>query len=174
MQSCLRIPWVLVVTVCSVLPSLPPAVAGGETAEKAARLILPRLKFEDATVQDVVAFLRQQSKRLDPEKEGINFLLELDSRITAQARGTITMDMRNIPLSEAIRYVCMAAGLQYRIEEYAVIIADRNVPLGEMQTRFYPVKGGVFNSFRTRKRFKRLELGESGSNNGGGNGNGGR
>ncbi len=159
----------------SLVPAWSLLAGAGKTPEKARRLVLPRLKFEDATVQQVVQFLRQQSKRLDPEGEGVNFMLELDQRVSAAARPKITLDFRNLPLSEAIRYVCMAGGLQYKIEDYAVIIADRSIPLKKMETRFYPVEPGVIGSFRTRKRFKALEhLGGDGGNDGGGGGNAGR
>ncbi|NOY81539.1 MAG: hypothetical protein GXP31_11125 [Kiritimatiellaeota bacterium] len=174
MKARRRLFFVSLLGLCSVVPAFSLLAAGGKTPEKVRKLVVPRLKFEDATIQQVVQFLQQQSKRLDPDGEGVNFLLELDRRVTAAARPKIPLDLRSLPLSEAIRYVCMAAGLQYKIEDYAVIIADRGVPLGKMETRFYPVEPGVIGSFRTRKRFKALKHGDNGGGGGNGGGNGGR
>lgn len=52
---------------------------------------------------------------------------------------SITMDMENIPLGEVIRYICEGAGLSYRIEPHAIVIADQRVALDGMETRFYPI-----------------------------------
>ena len=68
----------------------------------------------------------------------------------AAAQRTITMNMDNIPLGEIIRYICLGANLKWRIEEHAVIIADKSVPLETMETRFYNVEAGVLDARRTR------------------------
>ncbi len=86
---------------------------------------------------------------------------------------TITLNMNNIPLGEAIRYICLGAGLKYKVESNAVIIADSSVPLDDMETRFYPVEAGVLDAARTRRRMSRLELGLGQGGGGNDNDNGG-
>ncbi len=63
---------------------------------------------------------------------------------------TITMDFDNIPLGEAIRYICQGAGLKYKVETHAVIIASQDIPFDEMETRFYPVEAGFLRQKPTR------------------------
>ena len=63
---------------------------------------------------------------------------------------TVTLDFDNIPLGEAIRYVCRGADLKFRIEPYAVIIAAAGEEFDEMETRFYSVEAGVIRSKATR------------------------
>jgi len=142
--------------------------AGNDTEGKVYLLVIPRLKFKDASIQDVVKYLRELSKKLDPRHEGVNFFLRLDPRISKASRPRITLEFRDIPLVEAVRYICMGAGMQYRVEKYAVVIADRTLPMEKMQTRFFSVKPGVLGSTRTRKALKPLD---TISGDGGGNGN---
>jgi general secretion pathway protein D len=53
---------------------------------------------------------------------------------------TITIVVDDIPLGEAIRYICRGANLKYRIEKHAVVIASQDVALDELETRIYPVE----------------------------------
>ena len=64
---------------------------------------------------------------------------------------TVTMDFDNIPLGEAIRYICQGAGLKYKVETHAIIIASQNIPFDEMETRFYPVEAGFLHQTATRE-----------------------
>lgn len=58
----------------------------------------------------------------------------------AESVPPITIVVDDIPLGEAIRYICRGANLKYRIEKYAVVIASQDVPLDELETRIYPVE----------------------------------
>ena len=64
---------------------------------------------------------------------------------------TVTLDFDNIPLGEAIRYICRGADLKFRVEPYAVIIAAAGEEFDEMETRFYSVEAGVIRSKATRE-----------------------
>jgi len=58
---------------------------------------------------------------------------------------TYDFDFENMPLGEIIRYICVGSGLKYKVESNAVVIADAQVVIDEMVTRFYPVSSSVFN-----------------------------
>jgi hypothetical protein len=60
---------------------------------------------------------------------------------------TITLDFDNIPLGELIRYVCQVANLKYKVERFAVVIAGRDVPLDDMETRIYPASAEHMNGY---------------------------
>lgn len=49
-------------------------------------------------------------------------------------------------LGQVIHYVCKSAGVKYRIEHYAVVIARKNIALDELETRIYPVEESVLSS----------------------------
>ena len=46
--------------------------------DKLNNIILPSVQFQDATVAECLEYLRQQSVRLDPKGEGLNFVLRTD------------------------------------------------------------------------------------------------
>lgn len=179
--------WTEPVSVMGAGPLEPRAPTRRETAgihAKLENIIFPRIDFEEATIHQVVRFLRERSRDLDPEGEGVNIVLKLDVD-TAPAepvdrrepafddawdldddfafdpaprpdpaprravRGGITINMTNIPLGEAIRYVTLGAGLVYKVESHAVIIAHPDVALDDMETRFYPMQAGVMETVVT-------------------------
>jgi general secretion pathway protein D len=120
-----------------------------KTAELAARLVLPRADFQEASLPEVIQFLQKKSIELDPKKQGLNFLLKVQGQPTPDAI-RISLSLREVPLSEAIRYVAELAGLELRFEENAVVLS-RDEP---------PVASG--NDFRSavyalsRGRYRRL------------------
>lgn len=154
-----------------------------EVRWKLQNIIIPRLEFEGAPIQEVVQHLREQSRDLDIEGEGINIILLLVDRpendVAAEdanggfawggedftfaedeladsdaveslepamdfsgSKPIVTMDFDNIPLGEAIRYLCSGFGLKYRIEPYGIIMADPGLPLQPCELKVYPVDPG--------------------------------
>jgi type II secretory pathway component GspD/PulD (secretin) len=56
------------------------------------------------------------------------------------AEKTITIMFDDLSLGEAIRNICIAADMNYRVEEFAVVVASKNVALDNLETRIYPVE----------------------------------
>ncbi len=145
--------------------------------QKLREIIIPRVEFEEATIHQVVGYLQRQSRELDPDDEGVNFVLNLaddpdaaprlerrpdrddfddfddfDEPEEVQDIGALTLNMENVPLGDVIRFVAMSAGLHYVIDPRAVIISDRELPAGEMYTRFFSITPGIFRRERTDDR----------------------
>ena len=59
------------------------------------------------------------------------------------AEPTITIMFDDLSLGEAIRNICLAADLKYRVEDFAVVIAANNVALDDLETRIYPIDSEV-------------------------------
>ena len=168
--------------------------------QKLNNIIIPKITFDEVTVPTAIKYLKETSKQLDPEGNGINIFLRLTVGLdvakaseasaadTAAANNTpgglpedtgagpggviddgagaapaaqpaaapaatetaaertITMAISNKSLYEAIKLICQAAGLKFRIEKYAVVIADRQVPLDELETHIYPVEKDAIDS----------------------------
>ena len=51
----------------------------------------------------------------------------------------LTMMLDKIPLETVIRYICIQANLKYRVDDNAVVIASKDVPLDDVITKVYPV-----------------------------------
>lgn len=124
--------------------------------EKLRRIIIPSINFEDTTVEEAIDFLRQRAAELDtteldPAKKGINFVIRrprpapvgavtpdagLDAGAAAPAipvgadPGTLRireLRLRNVPLAQALKYICEQTKLRYKVDDYAVTL----VPLTE-------------------------------------------
>ena len=137
--------------------------------QKLKDIMIQKIEFVDAKIEDVVTYLHQQSLVGDrdsaPGEKGVNILLRLsrpgqgtapaaaapaetdifaaDEARPASSIGSgaagITMTMRDISLMDAIKYITDIAGLKYRIEERVVIIHRPDIALGELETRTYKV-----------------------------------
>jgi general secretion pathway protein D len=155
-------------------PLPPTGVIGREAArqtailEKLNTIVIPEINYREAVVSDVITFLSEESRRLDPAKDGVNIVLstgvsESAPTSTAPPPTTpaeggatspptpevfegrkITLSLRNVPLVDALKYVTTLAELKYRVESSAVIVLPTNAPSGDMITRSYPVNPGVF------------------------------
>jgi len=87
---------------------------------KLRNIILPRVQFSGASIEEAVEYLRAKSRELDTlDKTGVQIIL----RPGGTKPGLISLDLTNVPLVEALRYCTELAGLTYKIEPYAVTIA---------------------------------------------------
>ncbi len=125
--------------------------------EKLRRIIIPSINFEDTTVEEAIDFLRMRSRELDnieldPDRKGVNFVIRRPRSGDAAdasgdfgdfgtggvgggnlgSRGISELRLRNVPLAVALQYICDAAGLRYRVDDFAVTLVpasdtDENV-----------------------------------------------
>jgi general secretion pathway protein D len=99
-------------------------------------LMLPRVTLQDASLEEVVEFLRIRSREVDPAKRGVDFVL----KVPAEARNkTITLDLSEIPLDEVLRYATQNTGTVYRVDDYAVTITSLTERDATLVTRTYRV-----------------------------------
>jgi general secretion pathway protein D len=129
------------------------------------KIIIDRMDLEDASIREVVDFLKQKSRQLDnstddPKKKGVNIVLKLASpaaapapvdgqaaEIPASESGVtedtkISIALKNVPLIEAVRYLTELSGLKYKIEPFAVSIIPLTENTEELVTKEYRVPPG--------------------------------
>ncbi len=115
-------------------PNQEPAVAtrswGGHNEEKMRRIVLPEVNLNEASLDEAVEFLRSKSRECDvaekdPARKGINLVIKPGAPVP---KGKITMNLKNVPLLEALRYVTELVGMTYLIEPFAVLVAAAPVP----------------------------------------------
>ena len=111
---------------------------------------IPIVDFDTTTVEEAIDFLRQRSRELDiteldPDKKGINFVIRkarvdtgglgVDAELDAEgglgatdpgAAQVKELKLRNVPLATVLQYICDAAGLRYKVDEFAVTL----LPIG--------------------------------------------
>ncbi len=119
-----------------VLSPAPTAIAS--LNQKLNSIIIPEINFRDAVVPDIVRFLSDESRRVDPQHEGVNIVLQSPD---VEGR-TVTLSLRDVPLVEALKYVTTVAGLKFRVEPSAVLVLPKDAPEGDLLTRSYPVAPG--------------------------------
>jgi hypothetical protein len=90
-------------------------------------IVFPSVKFSNATIDEAMTYLRLKSRDLDTssvEPKGVNILL----RGAETSTSTISLDLKDVPLGDAIRYVAELAGLEMRVEPFAVLVAPKATP----------------------------------------------
>ncbi len=136
-------------------PTLTEGIGERTITAKLNQIILPELKLNNSTVEEAVEFLRLRSieldnTTLDETAKGINFVVrtpevvdeggaaaEADA-LGAEADGfgsaadpnaTLIkkLDLKNVPLRVALQYICDAAKLRYKVDEFAVTL----LPVGD-------------------------------------------
>ncbi|WP_243838887.1 Amuc_1098 family type IV pilus outer membrane protein [Prosthecobacter fusiformis] len=108
---------------------------------KMQEIVFPQVQFAGASIEEAVEFLRVKSRDLDvaetdPSKKGVNIILKAgDAPITA----SISLDLKDVPMVEALRYVTELAGMKYKVEPFAVLIVPVSETTAEQYTRIYKV-----------------------------------
>jgi general secretion pathway protein D len=139
---------------------------------KLKEIVIPEIDFRLANINDVVAFLQEQSREFDKTetdegRKGVNIILNLrvgqaaaaapapalDVFAAAPPAGEaaagagqvplITFSARYISLFEALKIVTQVATLKYRIEGRVVMIVPMNAPEGDIVIRMYDVLPSV-------------------------------
>ena len=114
-------------------------------------IIVPRINFTDATVREAIEYLRQRSDVLDteainPADRGVNIVLKLDQAAASQ---TVTIDLANLPLREALTYITNLANLKFKVEPFAVLIVPINEATDTLITKEYRVPPGFITATPT-------------------------
>jgi general secretion pathway protein D len=77
------------------------------------------LDFNNATIEEATNFLSVESTRLDPDHKGVNFVIQPEASTTAKP---VSLTLNNVPLGEALRYVCQLANVKFKVQDYAISI----------------------------------------------------
>ncbi len=107
-------------------------------AAKLNDIIIPRIYFRDTTLRDAIELLNQESRdqdkqSTDPNHKGVHIVLEPGTSRTTVTRATstspaggdqirITLELSNIPLREALRYVAKLCTLDITYRGDTVLI----------------------------------------------------
>jgi general secretion pathway protein D len=95
------------------------------------------LDFNNATIEEATNFLSIESKRLDPDKKGVNFVIQPEASTTAKP---VSITLNNVPLGEALRYVCQLANVKYKVQDYAISIVPFSQITDDLVSRTFIVQ----------------------------------
>ena len=135
---------------------------------KLSSIFVPKIDFEDTTVEEAIEILRMRayeldSTELDPNKKGINFVVRrpkatvaaADAGVAAGAAGAADalplgvtdpgalrvkeLRLRNLPLAVVLKYICEQTKLRYKVDDYAVTLVPATESGEEIFTRTFRV-----------------------------------
>lgn len=109
--------------------------------EKLKTIIIPRIDFEDTTVEEALDFLRLRSvemdtMELDPAKKGVNFIARIPRGSESKIR---ELKLNNVPLGVALQYIADAAKLGIKKDDFAVTLAPATEVGEDIFTRTFNV-----------------------------------
>lgn len=103
-------------------------------------IILPEFTLSNATLEEAVEKLvvlhRQFDPEPDPSRKGMNITLKSDGHGVS---GGIALDLKNVPMIEALRYVTELAGMKYKVGPVGVVIVPVSETTSEQHSRTYKV-----------------------------------
>lgn len=104
---------------------------------------LPRLSFEQASIEEVISWLTAKSREFDPmpDKTGVNFIPP-----TKKQGSPITLEMRDVPMLVALDQITSLAGLYYRVDSHAVVVTTLEERVNKIETRTFRVPPDFLNS----------------------------
>jgi hypothetical protein len=91
----------------------------GDLRRRLKETVIPEISVRETPVIDVIVFLREQSRKLSPDKTPLNLVWQAPEESKAVK---VTLNLRQIPLADALRYLTEIAGLRYRVDPHAVVI----------------------------------------------------
>lgn len=137
----------------ALMPGGEESVSSVTVGNKLSRIILPKVTFEQTSLEEAIDYLRSQASRydeseVDPTRKGLNFTLNLgggDGEAAIRAK-RIDLRLTNMPLANVLKYITDATGTSYTTDDYAVIIRSATSMSQEMVTRSYKVPPDFLSS----------------------------
>jgi general secretion pathway protein D len=117
------------------------ANGGKYLTEKMRRIIFPTVQFSGATIDEAIEFLRIKSRDLDneetdPTKRGVNIILK---PAEGAPPASISLDLKDVPMEEALRYITELASMKVKVESFAVLVVPISEQSTEQTTRIFRV-----------------------------------
>ncbi|MBI3986580.1 MAG: von Willebrand factor type A domain-containing protein, partial [Lentisphaerae bacterium] len=142
-----------------VVQAIEMSVERKKLIEKLNQIRIPELNFRSANIVDVVKFLSQASIANDsnsaPNEKGLS--IDLDMRRPGQPDDKasrvpeITLNLRNLTLIDALKYVTEVTNLKYRLTENGkVVIMPADVPAEEIITKTFSLPSSLIEDFKLK------------------------
>jgi hypothetical protein len=90
-------------------------------------MIIPEVRFEEATLESALEFLRQYAEKASGGAHVPNFVMVLPPEMKQK---TFSLRLNSVPFIDTLRYVCELTETQYNIEQHGI----RITPLGGVTT----------------------------------------
>ncbi|RBP48220.1 beta-lactamase regulating signal transducer with metallopeptidase domain [Roseimicrobium gellanilyticum] len=144
----------------SFVPSkVPPKPALLQHAEG---IIIPSVEFKDATLKEAVEFFRVKGRAHDSSGKGVNITLSADA---ADSTVRLTLSLKDVPLSEALRYTAELSNMELTADEFTLFLKKKEVEVKSKQEPAAPAKSAVLERAQKiilpRVKFSYAQLSEA-------------
>lgn len=122
---------------------------------KLARIILPKISMDKASLAEAIDYLRLRTSEvdtfeLDPTRKGVNFTLNLGAPDSPEATRirNIRFDLRlsQVPVSQVLKYINDITQTSYTTDSFSVIISPAGSSSPELISRTYRVPPDFISS----------------------------
>jgi ankyrin repeat protein len=124
--------------------------APDKTIQKLQTLVFDHVDFEHQDILDVIQQLTHKSKDVDPEKEGVSFVVRLDSgsppKPDLEIHRDITLHLHNATLAEVLGNIIQQTKLTYAFEEYAIYLRPPSVDANTLVVRTFHVPANFLSA----------------------------
>ena len=96
------------ITAIFVLLALSFAV-NAQTKQSKSFMLIPKLKLDKVNLSDALVSIQKKSRDIDPAGKGINLVLQEKNPKILNRK--VTLDLDNIPVKDAVKYVILGSGL---------------------------------------------------------------
>ena len=147
-----------------VKPVAASSLGAGKILRKLEEIVLPEIHFDGVTLAEVMKRLDADARKFDPEKKGLNFLINdvappatlLDAsgnpvpvaQPVPLSEGLIRISttLRNLTLRQVLDVICKTAELptQFSVEEYAIVFIPRGPGNAAYFSRIFRVNPNTF------------------------------
>jgi hypothetical protein len=93
---------------------------GGELQKQLQGLILPKVEFRDATFGAALDYLKQQAAKQSVQ---VSIVSQLPAEFSQTQKATL--NLANVPFTEALRYLCEQGNATFQIQKYAVVVKSK-------------------------------------------------
>lgn len=100
-----------------------PAIAAIGCAAKFGAVVIPKIQFDTATLEESLAVLAKMVTKASKDQISPNFVIDDPKSLLASK--TISLTLNNIPAKAALDYVLSQAGAKARYDEHAIVISNR-------------------------------------------------
>ncbi len=96
---------------------------GNDQEKQLAALIIPQISFKDATLGSALDYLKKSVEKASGGKQAVNFVIQLPAeQVNTQ---TVTLNLSNIPFTEAVRYLGDLANATIVYDKYAIMVKPK-------------------------------------------------
>lgn len=90
--------------------------------EKADSLIIPQFEVNEMPVEEALAKLQELTKKIDPEKTGISFVI--DPSVNKKGLELVSLHLRSVPVRDIALYIATLSGLELKTGGNSIVLVN--------------------------------------------------